>query len=377
MAMKGTSLPPGFRFHPTDNELVLYYLKRKLTHKPFHFEAVTEIDLYKYAPWELPEKSCLRTRDRVWYFFCARDRKYTNGMRTNRATSTGYWKTTGNDRPVVNNSRTVGMKKTLVFHRGKAPRGERTDWVMYEYRIEDPDLVSSGIQLDAFVVCKIFHKSGMGPKAGEQYGAPFDEEEWEDAELHLPTIPMPSVTIAVPSTDNNNTSSSLHLNNPVQSTDLQVGPTPPINPCPLQAHTSSGVDCNGTGGKESPSSVDELSFDIVHLQEVLQASAPPIEDNYNNAPLDAEDAIFENLDDSSGETGANLNVEMYHSDDYDMVNGNAFDPTTILSELANENFVELSDFLSALGLASDTDGVLMSKDSFKPNMCSYYSPHFR
>jgi No apical meristem (NAM) protein len=54
MAIKGTSLPPGFRFHPTDNELVLYYLKRKLTHKPFHFEAVTEIDLYKYAPWELP-----------------------------------------------------------------------------------------------------------------------------------------------------------------------------------------------------------------------------------------------------------------------------------------------------------------------------------
>jgi No apical meristem (NAM) protein len=67
-------------------------------------------------------------------------------MRTNRATSFGYWKTTGKDRPVVNNSQTVGMKKTLIFHKGKAPRGERTDWVMYEYRIEDPDLVASGIQ---------------------------------------------------------------------------------------------------------------------------------------------------------------------------------------------------------------------------------------
>ena len=102
-----------------------------------------------------------------------------------------------------------------------------------------------------------------------------------------------------------------------------------------------------------------------------------MEDNYDNAPLDTEDAIFENLGDSSGETGANLNAEMYHSDDYDMVNGNAFDTTTILSELANENFIELSDFLSALGLASDTDRVSMPKDSFKPNMCSYYSPHFR
>lgn len=106
----------------------------------------------------------------------------------------------------------------------------------------------------------------------------------------------------------------------------------------------------------------------------LQASVPPIEENHNNAPLDAEDAIFENLEDTSNETGPNLEAEMYHSDDYDMVNGDAFDPTTILSELGNEHFVELSDFLSALGLSSDR--VSMSKGSFNPSMHSYYSPHF-
>ena len=36
---------------------------------------------------------------------------------------------------------------------------------------------------DALVLCKIFQKSGSGPKTGEQYGAPFVEEEWEDYEL--------------------------------------------------------------------------------------------------------------------------------------------------------------------------------------------------
>ena len=36
---------------------------------------------------------------------------------------------------------------------------------------------------DAFVLCRIFRKSGSGPKNGEQYGAPFVEEEWEDDEL--------------------------------------------------------------------------------------------------------------------------------------------------------------------------------------------------
>lgn len=48
------SLPPGFRFHPTDVELVMYYLKRKVMGKKLHFEAITEINIYKFSPWELP-----------------------------------------------------------------------------------------------------------------------------------------------------------------------------------------------------------------------------------------------------------------------------------------------------------------------------------
>lgn len=48
-----TSLAPGFRFHPTDEELVMYYLRRKACGKPFRFQAVSEIDVYKSEPWEL------------------------------------------------------------------------------------------------------------------------------------------------------------------------------------------------------------------------------------------------------------------------------------------------------------------------------------
>lgn len=90
--------------------------------------------------WDLSGKSKLKSRDLEWYFFSALDKKYGNSSRTNRATEKGYWKTTGKDRPVRHNMRTVGMKKTLVYHIGRAPRGARTNWVMHEYKLTDEEM---------------------------------------------------------------------------------------------------------------------------------------------------------------------------------------------------------------------------------------------
>ncbi|XP_074566858.1 NAC domain-containing protein 82-like [Curcuma longa] len=176
--MAKTKLPPGFRFHPTDVELVWYYLRRKIMGKPC-FEAITEIELYKFAPWDLSDKSQLCSKDLEWYFFCPRDRKYPKGSRANRTTENGYWKATGKDKAIMHNSSTIGMRKSLVFHEGKPPKGSRTDWVMYEYRIESKELVDAGFFQDAYVICKIFQKSGSGPKIGEQYGT-FNEEDYDD-----------------------------------------------------------------------------------------------------------------------------------------------------------------------------------------------------
>ncbi|KAG4380675.1 hypothetical protein GLYMA_16G217400v4 [Glycine max] len=137
--MSPVGLPPGFRFHPTDEELVNYYLKRKINGQEIELDIIPEVDLYKCEPWELAEKSFLPSRDPEWYFFGPRDRKYPNGYRTNRATRAGYWKSTGKDRRVSCQSRPIGMKKTLVYYRGRAPQGIRTDWVMHEYRLDDKE----------------------------------------------------------------------------------------------------------------------------------------------------------------------------------------------------------------------------------------------
>ncbi|XP_058770143.1 NAC domain containing protein 50-like isoform X2 [Vicia villosa] len=132
---------------------------------------------------QFANKSRLKTRDQEWYFFSALDKKYGNGGRMNRATNRGYWKATGNDRPVKHDLRTVGLKKTLVFHSGRAPDGKRTNWVMHEYRLVEEEMERDGSgpsqQQDAYVLCRVFHKNNIGPPNGQRY-APFVEEEWEE-----------------------------------------------------------------------------------------------------------------------------------------------------------------------------------------------------
>lgn len=49
----GGGVPPGFRFHPTDEELLHYYLKKKVSFQKFDMEVVREVDLNKIEPWDL------------------------------------------------------------------------------------------------------------------------------------------------------------------------------------------------------------------------------------------------------------------------------------------------------------------------------------
>ncbi|KAK8653478.1 hypothetical protein V6N13_127474 [Hibiscus sabdariffa] len=160
--MKGElELPPGFRFHPTDDELVNHYLCRKCASQSIAVPIIAEIDLYKFDPWQLPDMALYGEKE--WYFFSPRDRKYPNGSRPNRAAGTGYWKATGADKP-IGKPKTLGIKKALVFYAGKAPHGVKTNWIMHEYRLANVDRSAgkknNNLRLDDWVLCRIYNKKG-------------------------------------------------------------------------------------------------------------------------------------------------------------------------------------------------------------------------
>ncbi|KAF7006183.1 hypothetical protein CFC21_021247 [Triticum aestivum] len=161
-------LMPGFRFHPTDEELVSFYLKKKIQQKPISIELIRQLDIYKFDPWDLP-KLANTGGETEWYFYCPRDRKYRNSARPNRVTAAGFWKATGTDRPIYSSkgTRCVGLKKSLVFYKGRAARGIKTEWMMHEFRLPslaDPSLpkrpIDKTIPLnDSWTICRIFKKT--------------------------------------------------------------------------------------------------------------------------------------------------------------------------------------------------------------------------
>ncbi|KAE9590527.1 putative transcription factor NAM family [Lupinus albus] len=130
---------PGFRFHPTDEELVSFYLRRKLDEKPINIELIKEIDIYKHDPWDLPTSG--NGGEKEGYFYCQRGRKYKNSIRPNRVTGSGFWKATGIDKAVYSRrgigigNDCIGLKKTLVYYSGNAGKGTKTDWMMHEFRL--------------------------------------------------------------------------------------------------------------------------------------------------------------------------------------------------------------------------------------------------
>ncbi|XP_050224480.1 NAC domain-containing protein 83 [Mercurialis annua] len=179
-----TKLPPGFRFQPTDEELVFEYLKRKVLSWPLPASVIPDLNVYSFDPWDLPGDV-----EQERYFFCKNEaNNYPNGNRINyRPTASGYWKPTGVEKQIISCSSSrnhaLGFKKTLIFYKPKPPHASsRTHWVMHEYRLVTlgnnilpnfslPDNSAQNCfnPLENWVLCKVFFNNTVNDAVTNEF----------------------------------------------------------------------------------------------------------------------------------------------------------------------------------------------------------------
>ncbi|EEF31871.1 NAC domain-containing protein, putative [Ricinus communis] len=166
-------LAPGVRFYPTEEELVSFYLHHKLEGNRNDLNQVLDLvipvlDIYEFSPWELPQYSGIynRTDPEQWFLFIPRQESEVRGGRSKRLTTVGYWKATGSPGYVYSSdNRCIAVKRTMVFYKGRAPKGHKTDWKMNEYKAIQRETSSSTAAnanpklREEFSLCRVYKKS--------------------------------------------------------------------------------------------------------------------------------------------------------------------------------------------------------------------------
>ncbi|KAK9050626.1 hypothetical protein SSX86_022505 [Deinandra increscens subsp. villosa] len=162
---------PGFRFYPTEEELITFYLKHKLqgTRELAQYidRVIPQLHVYDFYPWDLPQYAGERCKGDLeqWFFFIARQAKEARGGRPSRLTSSGYWKATGSPNIVysLSNRVAIGIKRTMVFYNGRAPTGTKTKWKMNEYKAFREESASNPNRkpelMEELSLCRVYIKS--------------------------------------------------------------------------------------------------------------------------------------------------------------------------------------------------------------------------
>ncbi|XP_030456890.1 NAC domain-containing protein 90-like [Syzygium oleosum] len=166
--------PTGFRFYPTEEELISFYLQnqlRGLKQDKLH-RVIPVLDIFNTEPWNLPQLAgelCREDREQ-WFFFAPMQERKARGGRPSQSMATGYRKATGSPGYVYSSdNKVIGVKKSMVFYMGKAPTGRKTPWKLNEYRaIElsttNPNSTSSNISIPKlrreFILCRVYVVSG-------------------------------------------------------------------------------------------------------------------------------------------------------------------------------------------------------------------------
>ncbi|XP_044466974.1 NAC domain-containing protein 83-like [Mangifera indica] len=164
----GIKLPIGYRFYPTDEELVVHYLKRKVFGMPLPASVIRELDVFQADPWSLPGD--LKEKR---FFFSNNRAGNAKESQCKIAAGSGYWKSTGKDKQIMDSEshkQAIGLRKTLSFRQGKSANQQyqnKTRWLMHEYRLLCPSTNPNSTHLlSDWKVYRIFQRKRKPKKHG-------------------------------------------------------------------------------------------------------------------------------------------------------------------------------------------------------------------
>lgn len=159
--------PTGYRFLPTDDEVIEHFLLKKVLGRPLTPHLIQELDIFRYDPHQLPRKlrslfvrlfffppfsfdlfdcgfffffpvDIYKEAESCGYFFVyGKLGDEEGGGDCVRTTPGGFWKVKGTENVIMDREKreTIGFLRKMVFYRGKAPVGKKTVWVLREYRL--------------------------------------------------------------------------------------------------------------------------------------------------------------------------------------------------------------------------------------------------
>ncbi|KAG6386061.1 hypothetical protein SASPL_154947 [Salvia splendens] len=137
---KEVNLPAGWRFDPTDVELIQFYLTKIVAREPLPANVMKEIDahhFYQHHPQDLVHDS-MRLYDE--YFLVHGDEYFhgkINNMKLVCEGDVGSWRSLGNEEEIVdmNGNVVIAFKIHYTFF---YPESKGTNWTMELYRLPVP-----------------------------------------------------------------------------------------------------------------------------------------------------------------------------------------------------------------------------------------------
>ncbi|KAJ0260914.1 NAC domain containing protein 84 [Hirschfeldia incana] len=189
MVNGGMKLPVGYRFHPTEQELILHYLLPKAFASPLPSSIIPVFDAFFSHPFTFPGDQEERQR----YFFCKKRQDVSsNAHRIKTSSGDGYWKPIRKEKNIIACGRTVGIRRTLVFHgtNNSSSSCNNTRWCMTEYSLAG---FSSTKVSGEWAVYKLYkRKESKGRRQRKSRMKDAEEEDFTIGSNHEIGPPPPS-----------------------------------------------------------------------------------------------------------------------------------------------------------------------------------------